>query len=178
MTKISVYCDMTTDGGGWTIFQRRQDGLEDFDRDWNDYKLGFGDQNGQFWLGNEYLHRMTESGEHELRVDLVESYGYRVHASYSSFKIGRESANYKLEVHGYSGDAGDALTKSHNTMAFTTKDRDNDKQYGKNCAEEYPGRWWFHSCCDTHLNIMCTPDSSECIYWNGRKEMFLEMKFR
>lgn len=158
MITISVFCDMITDGGGWTVFQRRQDGMENFDRDWNDYKLGFGDLNGEFWLGNEYLHMMTESGEHELRVELEKSSGYRSHASYSSFKIGHEKANYKLEVDGYIGDAGDELSKRHSTMAFTTKDRDND-EFSRNCAQEYPGGWWFHTCYDTHLNKMCTQDS-------------------
>ena len=53
---MKVYCDMESDGGGWTVYQRRQDGSEDFYRDWDDYVSGFGDLTGEFWLGLEKIY--------------------------------------------------------------------------------------------------------------------------
>ena len=67
---MPVFCDMTMDGGGWTVFQRRLNGSVDFYRDWASYKNGFGDLNGEFWLGSDNIHRLTAVDDVTLRVDL------------------------------------------------------------------------------------------------------------
>ena len=38
------------------MFQRRQDGKVNFNRKWTEYRDGFGDLNGEFWLGNDHIH--------------------------------------------------------------------------------------------------------------------------
>ncbi|GFR92132.1 ficolin-1 [Elysia marginata] len=64
-------CDTMTDQGGWIVIQRRTNADVDFYRGWEDFKNGFGDIRGNFWLGNENIHRITTSGHYELRVELV-----------------------------------------------------------------------------------------------------------
>ena len=149
---FTVYCDMRTDGGGWTVFQRRQDGSVDFYRGWNDYKSGFGQLTAEFWCGNNKIHRLTASRPSSLRVELEDWNGVRKYAKYGRFNIGDEQAQYRLEVGSYSGTAGDSLTSRHNNMAFSTKDRDNDRWSSGNCAVWNIGAWWYNSCHYSNLN--------------------------
>ncbi|XP_028127853.1 angiopoietin-4-like isoform X2 [Diabrotica virgifera virgifera] len=58
----SVLCDMESRGGGWTYIQNRFDGSQDFYLPWRDYKFGFGDLDGEFWMGLENIYHMTEGG--------------------------------------------------------------------------------------------------------------------
>ena len=101
---------MTTDGGGWTVFQRRVDGSVNFYRGWAEYKFGFGNLNGEFWLGNDKLHRISAAGNMTLRVDLEDFDGDIKFAEYSSFKVADGADKYRLWVGGYNGTAGDSLT--------------------------------------------------------------------
>ncbi|XP_031563075.1 ficolin-2-like isoform X2 [Actinia tenebrosa] len=148
---FQVYCDMTTDGGGWTVFQRRLDGSEDFFRNWTEYKTGFGNLSGEFWLGNDKIHRLTANQLTRLSVDLQAFSGGLKNATYEKFRVENETLNYTLTVESYSGNAGDSFTQQ-NGMKFTTKDRDNDKEGPSNCAVGYPGGWWFKACLPVNLN--------------------------
>ena len=81
---IKVLCDMMTEGGGWTVFQRHMDGSVDFYREWTAYKTGFGNLCGEFWLGNDNLHRLTAAEEVELRVELEDFDGNITYAEYTT----------------------------------------------------------------------------------------------
>lgn len=54
-----VFCDMETRGGGWTYIHNRVEGTQDFYLDWQNYKRGFGNLGGEFWLGLNYIHEIT-----------------------------------------------------------------------------------------------------------------------
>ncbi|XP_033625912.1 fibrinogen-like protein 1 [Asterias rubens] len=181
---FKVYCDMETDGGGWTVFQRRQDGSVDFYLDFANYSRGFGNLEGEFWLGNDNLHRLTAQGEYELRVDLTSFDDDTGFALYESFGIADVSDNYRLTVGSYNGTAGDWLAY-HNNQAFTTKDRDNDLWSSGNCAQDRHGAWWYYSCAASNLNgryFNWATTNNEGIRWNGfsasRSLKTTEMKIR
>ena len=101
--EFEVYCDQKTAGGGWTVFQKRLDGSVDFYRGWDDYKRGFGNLSGEFWLGLDKIHRLTISSSNKLRVDLEDTDGTTAFAEYSSFAVTGESVKYQLSLGSYSG---------------------------------------------------------------------------
>ena len=101
---------MNTDGGGWTVFQRRLDGSVDFYLGWESYKRGFGNLSGEFWLGNDNLHRLTAVDDVMLRVDLEDFDGNVTYAAYTTFKVANEADKYQLFIEGYKCAAGDSMT--------------------------------------------------------------------
>ena len=171
-TSFEVYCDMKTDGGGWTVFHKRFNGFVGFYRGWDEYKNGFGDVRGEFWLGNEKIHQLTEIPS-QLRVEINTSSSGNKHAKYSNFTVTNEATNYTLFVGFYSGDAADQLTY-HNGMAFATKDRDNDKD-GNNCAIAWKGAWWYKSCSHSSLN---SNYEDSYYYWNWNHLKGSQMKLK
>ncbi|XP_012639095.2 fibrinogen alpha chain [Microcebus murinus] len=168
---FSVYCDQETSLGGWLLIQQRMDGSLNFNRTWQDYKRGFGSVNdkgeGEFWLGNDYLHLLTQRGS-VLRVELEDWAGQAAYAEYH-FRVGSEADGYALQVSSYEGTAGDALIEgsveegteytSHDSMKFSTFDRDAD-QWEENCAEVYGGGWWYNNCQAANLNGVYYPGGS------------------
>ena len=158
---FSVWCDMNN-GGGWTVFQRRRDGSENFYRGWVDYENGFGNVKGEHWLGLKKINCLTSvKGKTKLRVDLADFAGHSKFACYDYFHVGTPSTNYKLTIGGYQnwgkGTAGDSMTRterySNNGMQFTTYDRDNDLWRGRNCAaHDLQGAWWYRGCGFSNLN--------------------------
>ena len=173
---------METDGGGWTVFQRRQDGSVDFYRNWTNYENGFGNLTGEFWLGLSKIHRLTKEGSNTLRVDLGDFEGNTAYANYSTFNVSDGSTEYILTVGGYSGTAGDSLAH-HNGSRFSTRDNDNDNS-GDNCAQDFTGAWWYNNCYASNLNgryFNTKTNNDQGIKWwdwKGTTLKFSEMKTR
>ncbi|XP_074412158.1 tenascin isoform X3 [Zonotrichia albicollis] len=178
---LQVFCDMGEDGGGWIVFLRRQNGKQDFYKNWNTYVAGFGDPNEEFWIGLENLHKITSQGQYELRVDLRDK-GDTAYAVYERFSVGDAKSRYRLRVDGYSGTAGDSMTY-HNGRSFSTFDKDHDSAI-TNCALSYKGAFWYKNC--HRVNLMGRYGDNNhsqgvnWFHWKGHEYsiQFAEMKLR
>ena len=139
------------------LIQQNVDGSDFFNRSWEEFKVGFNDSRGNYWLGNELLHRQTYNGRYKLRFDLQARNLSWYYAQYGAFVVYSEAVGYKLVVSVYSGNAGDAFS-SHNNMMFTTYDRDNDPwnnpSYKNNCAVYNGGGFWYKTCSHVRVNVV------------------------
>jgi len=122
-------------------------------RSWAEFKVGFNDCRGNYWLGNDLLHQLTKESRYKLRC-LVQarSNGVVYVANYDTFFVGSESNSYTLRVGDYSGNAGDSMSY-HNGMMFSTYDRDNDP-HNIHCARVQAGGFWYSRCFRAGVNVM------------------------
>ena len=85
------------------MFQKKLDGTVDFNRGWTEYKNGFGNLNGEFWLGLDKINRLTKT-KNRLRVDLENTTSNTAYAEYDMFAVTCERTKYQLSISGiYSG---------------------------------------------------------------------------
>jgi ficolin len=169
---------METNGGGWTVIQRRMDGSQEFYLYWMDYQKGFGKLNQEFWLGLDKINRLTIPST-SLRVDMEDFDGHKKYAQYRQFHIDNAVSKYTITVTNYSGNAGDSLI-FHNQMKFSTRDKDNDISNRK-CARRSKGAWWYRDCHASNLNgqYLYGQHSSyaDGVNWNLFKGFYYSLRF-
>lgn len=175
-----VFCDQTTQNGGWLLIQNRLDGSVDFGRRWDDYRRGFGnvafdsgkghcETPSEYWLGNDRISYLTKMGPTEVLIEMEDWSGAKVYAQYQQFTIQSDASNFVLAVDGYSGNAGNSFLEGsselfgenrtmtiHNGMMFSTYDKDNDNwnpgdPYTQ-CSREDGGGWWYNRCHSANPN--------------------------
>ena len=148
-----VYCQMETENGDapWTVFQRRCNGSENFARKEGDYKKGFGNLNGEFWLGLDALHEFTKEDKKVLLlIEMTDWEGNNASAKYADVKVEGGRGKKKIEGRFVEGTAGDSLSY-HFGAEFSSIDKDKDKDQNKHCAQEFQSGWWFTSECSNLL---------------------------
>ncbi|KAG0725604.1 Ryncolin-2 [Chionoecetes opilio] len=185
---VLVWCDMETDGGGWTVFLNRQNQTDqparqmnqlDFNVTWDAYKAGFGSPYKEYYLGNELLHQMTYSRAYAVRLDMELASGGYDYATYQSFKVSSEDTRYSASLSGTQ--TGDSSIRNcfrlMSGRAFTTLDRDHDS-YGSNCAATQGGAWWYYNC--RYFNPTSTYNNTLDItcYGTTRSVTQLQIKLR
>lgn len=145
---VQVLYESDATGPGWTVIQQRINGKVDFYQDWKTYRNGFGDfWDGDFFLGLEKIHQLTNEQPHELYILMEHFNGSTLYARYSEFAISSEDDLYRIsKLDGFSGNTSDEL-KYHKGSAFTTHDRNNDAlTQDYNCAEDFRSAWWYKLC--------------------------------
>ena len=152
-TTANVYCNMTTDGGGWNVIQRnRKNSQLSFNKNWKEYEEGFGDLDKEFWAGLELMHTLTKQGQWEVRIDYQKTDKTWSYLHYNQFSVGSASEEYPLTVGGFTGVGTDSFAYQ-NKMKFSTPDNDNDeKSDGGNCAVKYKNGNWYKNCYNIGLN--------------------------
>nr|XP_013812129.1 PREDICTED: fibrinogen-like protein 1-like protein [Apteryx mantelli mantelli] len=109
-----VWCDMDTEGKGWTVVQRNSHDTEIMWKEsWTTYKYGFGNVRADYWLGTEYLHLLTQQNTYKVRFVVQNKSNVTHYAEYDIFSVEGEASGYPLRLGRFSGEGEDYLTTYH-----------------------------------------------------------------
>ncbi|XP_054612124.1 angiopoietin-related protein 5 [Dunckerocampus dactyliophorus] len=169
-SSFEVFCEMDYMDGGWTVMQRRTEGLMDFKRPWADHVGGFGHLAGEHWLGLKKVFNIVNQKEtrFQLHIALVSQDDVTSYASYDDFHLDNETQFFSIHLGRYVGSAGDAFRgydqdQNQDTAPFSASDVDNDGcnpscSMGGLTVESCSARhdhtgWWFNRCGLANLNV-------------------------
>jgi len=141
------------------LIQQNFGGSNTFNRSWAEFKVGFNDSNGNYWIGNDRLSQVTQSGIYKLRVELLQTNTYRWYwVEYGVITVLGESHNYRLGVSGYSSDLNSYFGELSYQNGMMFNDRDNDPwkngTYNDNRAVYNGGGFWYKDCGPASVNTV------------------------
>ncbi|XP_059165764.1 ficolin-1-like isoform X2 [Physella acuta] len=167
------YC-RATDG------PRRVKGGVNFTKSWAEYRDGFGSFDGDFWIGNQFIHQLTTAGYTDMRVDMKYQ-GRHYYARYKNFVLSNETLFYRINFNSYTGNASNSLDQNPN-RGFATFD--SGPAVSSHCARAFGGCWWYRDCGSAMLNgVWGSRGYGLGIYWTTvtgvyNSLSFVEMKVR
>ena len=145
---------METDGGGWIVIQRRNAsmGWVNFTRGISDYEKGFGDLDGEFWIGLKVMHELTNQQNMRLKMRVWDDNGNTMNWNYGHFSI--YNKNNRYAIYHLSGGQGDG---SHDTFGQRidahTQFQTYDYYNWNNCGYIRQSGWWYYQGqCNSHSN--------------------------
>jgi len=154
---------------GWIVIHQNLGGEFNWKLPWANYREGFGSHSSTFFLGLENIHRLTYYQSYRLRVEMLADSYLWYSAEYRHFHLDNEVNKYRLNVAGYTGDAGnlldddnddDDVSYTHDGMMFSTVDSDNDIDLDGSCPDDKNGGWWFNTC--YKVCLMCNNPRHRC----------------
>ncbi|XP_053692810.1 ficolin-1-like [Sabethes cyaneus] len=143
-----AYCEV--EAGGWTVIHRRFDNSVSFNRSWTEFSDGFGNLQGEYWLGLEKMHQITRARNHELMVLTTLRDGSSRSARFDRFAVGSEFKLYQLRIGRFVSGNLYSDFKQHNGTTFSTYDKGGVGQY---CAPMIGGGWWYSNCYYENWNL-------------------------
>ena len=162
--------------------------IDFWSKTWDEYKNGFGNVHGEYWLGNDDIHALTSQRGSEMLVwFFLESFSgeYR-NVIYKGFRVENEANNYKLHTGVYSAGKETISSKSilkHDQMLFSTPERENDIHQSQNCASRYKSGFWFSNCYGATPNgaygdteSLCKERGIHWIDWKGTTECMRQFR--
>ncbi|XP_058464738.1 angiopoietin-related protein 2-like [Malaya genurostris] len=175
---FNAFCEQSEFGGGWMVIQKRQDGSVNFNRSISDYRNGFGNVRGEYWLGLEKLNQLTRRSNYQLLILMEDFYNQKYHAWYNYFKVDSKAAGYRLRIGSFLQGTGDALSV-YNNEVFVTYDMSLSYAY---CARQRGGGFWHYGCyTDTNRNNLngiygYRNDEEQGIWWGGLPKILTSLK--
>lgn len=130
-----VWCNFDN---GVTYIQIRKYGTVSFNRSYVEYENGFGDANGDYWLGNKYANILSLTRTFTSGFTLMKSSGF-VMVYYYDFVVLDSSSNFALQ-YSSSSSSQYPLAKGQPFQAYDT---------GSACAFTLGNGWWFGSTCSS-----------------------------
>lgn len=177
-----MHCDFRG-ATAYNVIQRRQYGNVDFRQPLSYYVAGFGNAQGDYWVGlNSITYLTQQQGNTVLTIQMQDYRGNNKNARYSSFHVLPYSTAFRMYVAGFTQSGG--LIDDfglHNNRTFQTYDYPDPD----NCATYMKGGWWYNYCAYAYLNGIYYPPGPyqpsgsyyDGIYWKDWYGYNFSLKF-